>query len=242
MTDQAIRIHNFWWLRLMVVRQLLPRFDAAVDLRKTYGVTRKRHDSGRPTIGLCMVMSIDGSTVVEGRSTLLSNPTDRDVIIALRAAADTIVVGAGTIREQMYNPPGKPGLRVGVVTRTANLNFDSPLFRGGSGFLIMPQDAKQPECDFEIEIIRAGQGDVDLHKAMSQLPGNFIQLEGGPMLNASMFDANLVDEINLTISPMVTGADSPRLSNGAPALHRDYEVAHILEDDGFLFIRYVRQT
>ncbi len=242
MTDQTIRIHNFWWLRLMVVRQLLPRFDAAVDLRKTYGVTRKRHDSGRPTIGLCMVMSIDGSTVVEGRSTLLSNPTDRDVIIALRAAADTIVVGAGTIREQMYNPPGKPGLRVGVVTRTANLNFDSPLFRGGSGFLIMPQDAKQPECDFEIEIIRAGQGDVDLHKAMSQLPGNFIQLEGGPMLNASMFDANLVDEINLTISPMVTGADSPRLSNGAPALHRDYEVAHILEDDGFLFIRYVRQT
>ena len=39
---------------------------------------------------------------------------------------------------------------------------------------------------------------------------------------------------------MVTGADSPRLYNGAPALHRDYEVAHILEDDGFLFIRYVR--
>ena len=222
------------------MRQLLPTFNDTANLDDAYGVARKRHDSGRPTIGLCMVMSIDGSTVVEGRSTLLSNPTDRDVIIALRAAADTIVVGAGTIREQMYAPPGKPGLRVGVVTRTANLDFDSPLFRSGSGFLIMPQDAKKPQCDFEIDVIRAGKGDVDLHKAMAQLPGNFIQLEGGPMLNASMFDANLVDEINLTISPMVTGADSPRLSNGAPDLHRDYEVAHILEDDGFLFIRYVR--
>lgn len=230
------------WLRLIAVHQLLPSFNSAVNLREVYGVSRQRHESGRPTIGLCMVMSIDGSTVVEGRSTLLSNPTDRDVIIALRAAADTIVVGAGTIREQMYTPPGKPGLRVGVVTRTANLDFESPLFTSGSGFLIMPQDAKKPDCDFEIEIIRAGQGDLDLQNAMSQLPGNFIQLEGGPMLNASMFDANLVDEINLTISPMVTGADSPRLSNGAPALHRDYEVAHVLEDDGFLFIRYLRKT
>jgi riboflavin biosynthesis pyrimidine reductase len=55
-----------------------------------------------------------------------------------------------------------------------------------------------------------------------------------------MFDANLVDEINLTISPMVTGDDGPRLSNGAPALHSDYQVAHILEDEGFLFIRYLR--
>ena len=63
---------------------------------------------------------------------------------------------------------------------------------------------------------------------------------GGALLNASMFDANLVDEINLTISPMVTGDDSPRLSNGAPALHSDYQVAHILEDEGFLFIRYLR--
>ncbi len=224
------------------MRRLLPSYESLVDLHQAYGVTRRRHESGRPTIGLCMVMSIDGSTVVEGRSTLLSNPTDRDVIVALRAAADTIVVGAGTIREQMYTPPSKPGLRVGVVTRTANLDFASPLFTSGSGFLIMPQDAKKPDCDFAIEIIRAGQGSVDLHAAMAQLPGNFVQLEGGPMLNASMFDANLVDEINLTISPMVTGADSPRLSNGAPALHRDYQVAHILEHDGFLFIRYVRKT
>lgn len=224
------------------MRQLLPSFNSDVNLGEAYGVVRQRHESGRPTIGLCMVMSIDGSTVVEGRSTLLSNPTDRDVIVALRAVADTIVVGAGTIREQMYTPPSKRGLRVGVVTRTANLDFDSPLFKSGAGFLIMPQDAKKPDCGFEIEIIQAGHGDVDLHQAMSQLPGDFIQLEGGPMLNASMFDANLVDEINLTISPMVTGADSPRLSNGAPALHRDYQVAHILEQDGFLFIRYVRKT
>ena len=51
------------------MRQLMPRLNESVILRESYGVTRQRHSTGRPSIGLCMVMSIDGSTVVEGRST-----------------------------------------------------------------------------------------------------------------------------------------------------------------------------
>ena len=223
------------------MRQLLPTTRDTVNLREIYGAPRSRHSTGRPSIGLCMVMSIDGSTVVEGKSTLLSNPADRDVLIALRSAAETIVVGAGTIREEMYEVPSKKGLRVGVVTRTGKVDLNTNLFKSGVGFLIMPEDAKQPDTEFDLEIVRAGKGNVDLQLAMSQLPGTFVQLEGGALLNASMFAANLVDEINLTISPMVTGADSPRLANGAPPLHSDYEVAHILEDNGFMFIRYLRK-
>lgn len=189
-----------------------------------------------------MVMSIDGSTVVEGKSTLLSNPSDRDVLIALRSAAETIVVGAGTIREEMYEVPSKKGQRVGVVTRTGKIDLNTNLFKSGAGFLIMPEDSKTPETEFSLDIVRAGIGSVDLQQAMQQLPGSFVQLEGGARLNASMFAANLVDEINLTISPMVTGADSPRLANGAPPLHSDYKVAHILEDNGYMFIRYLRKN
>ena len=223
------------------MRQLLPTTSDTLNLLEIYGAPRSRHSSGRPSIGLCMVISIDGSTVVEGKSTLLSNPADRDVLIALRSAAETIVVGAGTIREEMYEVPSKKGLRVGVVTRTGKMDLNTNLFKSGVGFLIMPEDAKQPDTKFDLEIVRAGKGNVDLQLAMSQLPGSFVQLEGGALLNASMFAANLVDEINLTISPMVTGADSPRLANGAPPLHSDYEVAHILEDNGFMFIRYLRK-
>ena len=223
------------------MRQLLPTTSDTLNLLEIYGTPRSRHSSGRPSIGLCMVISIDGSTVVEGKSTLLSNPADRDVLIALRSAAETIVVGAGTIREEMYEVPSKKGLRVGVVTRTGKMDLNTNLFKSGVGFLIMPEDAKQPDTEFDLQIVRAGKGNVDLQLAMSQLPGSFVQLEGGATLNASMFAANLVDEINLTISPMVTGADSPRLANGAPPLHSDYEVAHILEDNGFMFIRYLRK-
>ena len=220
----------------------MPNASEVVDLQDLYGLSRVRHSTGRPSVGLCMVMSIDGSTVVEGKSTLLSNTAYRGVLVALRSAADTVIVGAGTIREEMYEIPSKHGLRVGVVTRTGKMNLNTNLFRSGVGFLIMPEDAKTPETEFKLEIIKTGKGNVDLKNAISRLPGSFVQLEGGAILNASMFAANLIDEINLTISQMVTGADSQRLANGAQPMHSDYQVAHILEDAGFMFIRYVRKN
>ena len=64
-----------------------------------------------------MVASIDGSTVVGGNSAGLSSPTDTAVLAQLRAIADVIVVGAGTVRDEGYGPPRKQGQRIGVVTR-----------------------------------------------------------------------------------------------------------------------------
>ena len=55
-----------------------------------------------------------------------------------------------------------------------------------------------------------------------------------------MFAADLVDEINLTVSPLVVGGTGKRLTDGAPDLLRRFRLAHVLEDDGFLFLRYVR--
>ena len=75
---------------------------------------------------------------------------------------------------------------------------------------------------------------------VSAAGGRFLQLEGGARLNAAMVDADLVDEINLTISPNVAGGDAPRLTNGAQELMRRFTLRHVLEDDGFLFLRYAR--
>jgi riboflavin biosynthesis pyrimidine reductase len=186
-----------------------------------------------------MVQSIDGSTIIEGHSTRLSSPVDTEVVLALRRAADTIIVGAGTVRADGYGEPASRGQRVGVVTRTGRLDFDSPLFTSGAGFLIMPNDAPAPRA--AVDVVRAGTHDVDLPAAMRQIHGDFAQLEGGPALNASMFTADLVDEINVTVSPQVTGSDSPRLLRDAPPLHERYTLSHVLEDEGFLFLRYLRE-
>jgi riboflavin biosynthesis pyrimidine reductase len=52
--------------------------------------------------------------------------------------------------------------------------------------------------------------------------------------------ADLIDELNLTVSPVLTGGDGPRLTVGAPAINHRMQLAHVLEDDGFLFTRYLR--
>lgn len=209
-------------------------------MTQAYGVPRQRHPDGRPWIGLCMVMSIDGSTVVNGDSQALSGPADHDVMLGLRWLADVVVVGASTVRKEGYGPPSKPGLTVGVVTRSGNLDLESDLFRSGAGFLILPEDTLISNST--VRCVRAGQGSVDLPAAMKQLDGTYVQLEGGSVLNAAMFAADLVDEINVTISPLIVGGIGPRLTESAPDLHRQFEVAHIIHDEGFLFIRYVRRV
>lgn len=204
-----------------------------------YGVARLRHPDGRPWIGLSMVMSIDGSTVVNGDSQGLSGPADFEVLVGLRWLADVIVVGASTVRKEGYGPPSKPGLTVGVVTKSGGLDLETELFKSGAGFLILPEDA--PIANTSVRCVRAGHGTVDLRAAMQQLSGTFAQLEGGPSLNAAMFAADLVDEINVTISPLIVGGAGPRLTDSAPDLHRRYDIAHVIQDDGFLFVRYVRR-
>jgi riboflavin biosynthesis pyrimidine reductase len=226
---------------LNAMQRLFPNPVASLTVADAYGVTRTRIEVGsgksRPTIGVCMVHSIDGSTVVEGNSRALGSPGDLAVLLGLRALADVIIVGSSTVTIDDYGPPSKPGLRVGVVTRSANIDATKPLFSSGSGFLITTETAATPAG---VECVRAGTTEVNLAEAVTQLQGNFAQLEGGPTLNAAMLAADLVDEINVTISAHMVGGNGPRLTNGAPDVLKRYKLAHVCEEDGFLFLRYTR--
>ena len=224
------------------MRRIFPAPSAEISVREAYGVDRSRITTitgSRPTIGLCMVMSLDGSTVVQGNSRALSGDADRSILVGLRSLADVIVVGSSTVRIDDYGPPSRKELRVGVVSRTGNLDLTTPLFTSGAGFLIIPEDAPTP-LNPSITCIRAGRGSVDFAAAMCQLDGTFIQLEGGPGLNASMAQADLIDEINLTISPNVAANNEPRLLSEASPILKRFTLSHILEEDGFLFLRYTR--
>jgi riboflavin biosynthesis pyrimidine reductase len=218
------------------VQRLFPYPTGHVTARESYDVERPR-PSDRPWVGLCMVASIDGSTVVDGRSSGLSSKADSEVLHTLRELADMIMVGAGTVRAEGYGPPKKAGQRVGVVTRTGRVDTTSSLFTSGCGFLILPETAPPTG----VEEVRAGAGSVDLRAALEQLDAQFVQAEGGAHLNAALAEADLVDELNLTISPLLSGGDGPRLMNGAMPLARRMRLVHLLEDESFLFTRYLRE-
>ena len=218
------------------MRRLFPHPTDSIDVREAYDVDRPR-PAGRPWLGLCMVASLDGTTVVDHRSFALSSPADTAVLLTLRELADVILVGAGTVRTEHYGPPKKPGQRVAVVSRSGNVNPSSPLFASGAGFLLLPESAPPTP----IESIRAGASELDLAAALAQLDADFVQAEGGPQLNAALAMEDLIDELNLTISPQLAGGDGPRVITGAAAVSRRMDLAHVLEDDGFLFTRYTRR-
>jgi 5-amino-6-(5-phosphoribosylamino)uracil reductase len=65
--------------------------------------------------------------------------------------------------------------------------------------------------------------------------------EGGPRLLGRLAAADVLDELCLTISPMLTAGDAQRIAGGPPVEdpHR-FTLACLLEEDGFLFTRYRR--
>ena len=99
-----------------------------------------RASSGRPWVVVNMVSSLDGATAIDGKSSVLGDDDDLELFRALRAAADVILVGAGTARAENYGPVrlsaerverrralGLPDVpRIAVLTGRLDLEPDAP--------------------------------------------------------------------------------------------------------------------
>jgi riboflavin biosynthesis pyrimidine reductase len=94
------------------------------------------------------------------------------------------------------------------------------------------------------ELIVTGDQSVDLPAALAELARRGCTralCEGGPKLLAQITAAGLLDELCLTLSPLLTAGDPARILNG-PALPKTehLHLGHILTEDDFLFLRYSR--
>jgi riboflavin biosynthesis pyrimidine reductase len=219
----------------------LPPDEVTIDEEYTASLGAR---SDRPWVSLSMVASLDGSTVVGGRSGGLANRNDAAVLGRLRSLADVIIVGSGTVRAEGYGPPKKPGQRIGVVTASGHVDLTTELFTGGSGFVITTETTRLDGAD-GIDVVRAGRDAVDLAAALAALDAivpdvAFVQAEGGSTLNGSLLAADLIDEINVTTAPLAVGGRGPRLATGTDVEHR-YELRQLLlDDDGYTFARWRR--
>lgn len=228
------------------MRQVVPLPAGAVTIDDAYDAPLGSHPD-RPWIELCMVSSIDGSTVLDGVSGGLSSDNDLAVLARLRRMADVIVVGSGTVRGEGYGPPKKPGQRIGVISGRGSVDTSTELFESGAGFVITTTGATIDGGTAQVDVIRAGDDSVDLHRAVELVAElcpdtGVIQLEGGATLNAAFGEADLLDEMNLTTSPLTVGGAGPRIFNGAGALDQRFELAQMLVDDeSFVFSRWLRR-
>ncbi|MDP9866682.1 MULTISPECIES: pyrimidine reductase family protein [Streptosporangium] len=237
------------------MRLIHPMTSGDVDLARVYA-----YPDGR-CVRVNMVASADGGTWLEGLSGGLSGKGDRRVFGVLRGLADVIVAGAATVRAEGYGPArpreswrplreGRPAAPpVAVVTRRLDLDLTGPLFAEAgpdSRTIVITCDAaprdRREEAARHAEVIVAGHDRVDLAAAVGELGERGlgrVLCEGGAKINAQLAAAGLVDELCLTLSPMLIGGDASRVLDGPASLTR-LHLAHVLEEDGFLFTRYIR--
>ncbi len=65
--------------------------------------------------------------------------------------------------------------------------------------------------------------------------------EGGPSLFAGLTALDLVDELCLTVSPVLVAGDGQRISTGGEPAEVPLRLAHAVDVDGTLLTRWVRQ-
>ena len=246
------------------MRQLLPSpgtgHTGEADLPALYAYPPGRWLRGN------MVASADGAASLGGVSAGLSSEADRRVFFLLRALADVIVVGAGTARAEGYGPARRsrrwPHLRDGrtatppiaVVSARLDLDPESPLFTEAAPdartivitSAAAPQDLRA-KLARRADVITAGEAAIDLDAAVRALAdrGHLRMLtEGGPHLLAQLAAAGLLDELCLTIGPLLAGPGPHRILTGEefPAGPLPLALAHVLEDSGFLLCRYTSRN
>jgi riboflavin biosynthesis pyrimidine reductase len=213
-----------------------------------------------------MVASVDGGATSGGKSGDLGGDGDRAVFETLRELADVVVAGASTVRTEDYSgvqltaaqraarqqrgqsevPP------IAVLTKSGQLDHDAKvLHRTDIAPLILTSAAAAPDTRRRLgdlaDVIDTSGDDrdsVDLATALTALADRGLHrvlVEGGPGILGMFVDDDLLDELCLTVAPLLVGGDATRIVGGSSDLSRRLERRHALaDDDGFLFLRYVR--
>jgi riboflavin biosynthesis pyrimidine reductase len=244
------------------VRVLLPATGPATELDDAALERLYRPPADRPWLQVNFVTSVDGAVELDGYSRGLGGHADRRVFALLRTYPDALLVGAGTLRHEGYGP-----VRLDEPTaarRTAQGRTAYPRLVVVSGRLdLAPTQRALAEAPLRpvilthrtappdrvtalagvADVLAVGDDRVDLAAGLEQLRRRgMTQLlsEGGPHLFGALTAAGLVDEVCLTISPLLAGPGAGRITAGIGSPPRGMRLAHALEEDGTLLLRYTR--
>jgi riboflavin biosynthesis pyrimidine reductase len=241
----------------MRMRRLLPEPEGDIDLVAAYAYPEKR-----PWLRGNMIASADGAATVDGRAGGLGNATDQRVLGLLRALSDVVIAGAGTVVTEGYGPArareeyqeartaaGQPPAPVmAVVSNQLRLDFSSRYFTEARQRPIVVTSEAAPAdllraAHQAADVIVAGAQVVDpalMVKALGERGHNRLLCEGGPTFLGAAVEAGALDELCLTVSPLLVGGPARRILDGPvispPAEMRLTQL--LIDDDDLLYARY----
>jgi riboflavin biosynthesis pyrimidine reductase len=187
----------------------------------------------RPRVVAVMIASADGRTAVEGRSVGLGHPADRALLRELRSAVDAVLVGTPTLRAERYAnlldddqraQRVTAGLEAEPIVATVSRRLDVP---NDIPLLAEPTARVQVYAEVEGEVPSQGAwvavhrfepGTLSMPAILEHLSGErgarAILCEGGPTLLRELLAADCVDDLLLTVAPMLVAGDAPVLLRG----------------------------
>lgn len=199
-----------------------------------------------PFVFLNLAITADGKIAPANRHFIpFTSKRDQTHLLELRTQADAVMSGARTIdltgvtlgsggakyrRMRIKNGLAEQPIRI-VPTGRATLDPEAEIFkRGDAPLIILTTDAADKRCVDKLrqladEVKICGKDRVDFHFAFQWLREKWnvkrLLCEGGGEINAALFEAGLVDELHLTISPTTIfgGRNAPTLSDGNGIAH-----------------------
>lgn len=221
-----------------------------------------RYRPDRRWVVVNFVASLDGGIEVDGTSAGLSNDADHQVFMLGRTLADVVLVGASTAISESYRGVGAheldPATRqryglaevppIAIVTSGRSLPADSPVITDTVVPTLVlthhgcPEPLRSAWHDAGAEVLLTGQDRVDLRRGLAMLEERGLRrvdCEGGPHLFAALLGHQLVNELRLTLAPVLLGGASRRLLIDAAETPTPARLASIVAAGETLLTRYL---
>ncbi|MFC7400756.1 pyrimidine reductase family protein [Citricoccus sp. GCM10030269] len=209
-----------------------------------------------------MVAGLDGTAAVQGRVGALSTEADQELFRRMRQIADIVMVGAETVRREGYAPiklsqdaqaqreqlGQSPIPPVAVVSRSLDFDWTATVFADAAESApthIITCATADPERRAEAErhatVVVAGDDRVEPEaalRALRDLGHRVVLCEGGPTWLGELVAADRLDELCLSISPLIGGDPLPVCVNPDGADISTFALKSTMVDDDTLFLRY----
>jgi 2,5-diamino-6-(ribosylamino)-4(3H)-pyrimidinone 5'-phosphate reductase len=198
-----------------------------------------------------MVATVDGRAALNGSAVGIGSALDKRLMRELRAEADVVLHGAGTVRADPLSarvPPELSELRLergltpqplgAIITRTGNLPAKHPYYESET-VIYVTTDTAAVHVDWPlVEVCHVPSVDQAV-RDLGRRGVRRVLCVGGPTLYAALFEAGLVDDVFLTLAPKLVGGQEPlTIVKGGSFGTLVLELRSLVEVEGELFLRY----
>jgi riboflavin biosynthesis pyrimidine reductase len=215
-----------------------------------------------PRVRANFIASLDGAATHDGLTRGLNNADDKKVFDTLRMLCDVVLVGAGTLRAEGYadlrvedravrwrrehSLPAHPTLA--IVSGRLALNPDMAALARAPARAIIFTHARsalmmREELSRAADVVVCGEERVDPHAMLAHLAQRGLRqvlCEGGPHLLGTLIEADCVDELCLTLSPVLENGHAGRITAGGAQTPRSMQLRHVMCAGDMLMLRYER--